>query len=427
MKVAKQNTWLSLKLKYVASINDETLSEDTDPGLEIKYIDIGNVNASGNIDTPVTYRFENAPSRARRIVQSGDVIISTVRTYLKAIAPIENAVENLIVSTGFAVVRPQPNRLNANFCKYLLRENSFIKEVVKRSVGVSYPAINSSELGNIEIQVPPVQNQRNIATYLDRETDHIDQLIAAKEKLLALLEEKRKAMITRAVTRGLDPNVKMKNSGVEWLGEVPKHWEVTRIKFITTKIGSGVTPRGGGQVYQKKGIPFLRSQNIHFNGLQLEDVVYIPEEIHESMSNSKVEQGDVLLNITGASIGRCYFYEGQFGEMNVNQHVCILRPNTSIKTKFLYLYISSEVGQHQITLNQTGGGREGLNFESLKAFFITLPLIQEQRLIIDFVEIETAKFQKLKKAAERTIELLKERRSAMISAAVTGQIEIPES
>jgi type I restriction enzyme, S subunit len=169
----------------------------------------------------------------------------------------------------------------------------------------------------------------------------------------------------------------------------------------------------------------LRSQNIHSDGLRLDEVAFISEDIHNSMSNSKVEVGDVLLNITGASIGRCYYFDGQFQEANVNQHVCILRPNEKVLTKYLYLLLISNLGQNQISINQVGGGREGLNSEELKSFTFPLPPLKEQKTIVDFLQQETDKIDKIKYATILSIELIKERRTALITATVTGQIEIP--
>jgi type I restriction enzyme, S subunit len=195
-------------------------------------VDIGNVDSSGSVREIATYRFENAPSRARRIVRNGDVIISTVRTYLQAIAPIEDPPENLIVSTGFAVVRPRPKILDPDFCKYALREPTFLAEVVKRSVGISYPAINASELGDIQVHIPPFVQQGAIGNYLDEETGRVDALVAEKERLLGLLAEKRGALITRTVIRGVNPHAPLRDSGIQWLGLVPTHWEIERSKWL---------------------------------------------------------------------------------------------------------------------------------------------------------------------------------------------------
>jgi type I restriction enzyme, S subunit len=216
-------------LKYLSAINNETLGEDTDPNLEISYVDIGSVDEIGGIVKIEEFAFEKAPSRARRIVRDGDVIVSTVRTYLRAIAPITVTKPCLIVSTGFAVIRPKTG-LDSSFTSYALRAPYFVDRVVANSVGVSYPAINATEVGCIAIAAPDVREQRAIAEFLDRETEKIDALVAKKERLIDLLQEKRTALITQAVTKGLDPDVPVRDSGVAWLGEIPAHWTIMRLK-----------------------------------------------------------------------------------------------------------------------------------------------------------------------------------------------------
>ena len=199
------------RLKYAATINDDVLNEDTDDDYDLQYIDIGNVYCSGSVEEPVTYKFKDAPSRARRQVRDGDIIISCVRTYLQAIAQIQDPPDNLVVSTGFAVIRPSEGALNTRFANYALRNPSFLAEIEKRSVGVSYPAINASDLAGISVHLPPLPLQRAIADHLDRETARLDALVAAKERVLTLLEEKRAALITSAVTRGLDPDAPLRD------------------------------------------------------------------------------------------------------------------------------------------------------------------------------------------------------------------------
>jgi type I restriction enzyme S subunit len=186
--------WDNIRLKYLASINDEALPEDTDPTLEINYIDIGNVDSSGKIDIIAKYLFADTPSRARRIIRKGDVIISTVRTYLQAIASIDIETENLIASTGFAVIRPKERKFYQEFCKYALRESFFLGEVQKRSVGVSYPAINASDLGDISLKVPSYSSQIKISKYLNKEIAEINTLIATKQCLLNILADKRQIL-----------------------------------------------------------------------------------------------------------------------------------------------------------------------------------------------------------------------------------------
>lgn len=335
--------------------------------------------------------------------------------------------EPALCSNFMELLRPDSRKISPKFGAFLLYSlwlNRLVTPSIKQTTGIQN--LDVADYLDNKIFLPPISVQEQIINYLKNELYYIDNLIAQKEQLVSLLSEKRQALITQAVTRGFDPNVKLKNSGIDWLGDIPEHWEIKKMKHITSKIGSGVTPKGGAAVYLDEGIPLLRSQNIHFDRLRLEDVAFISEKTHNDMPNSKVQYGDVLLNITGASIGRCYYYEGQLGEANVNQHVCILRPNNKIHTKYLYLFLSSSIGQYQIALNQVGGGREGLTFDSLKTFIIGLPSIREQAKIIERFEVQESKFNLIEIATKRSIELLKERRIALILAAVTGQIEIPE-
>ncbi len=163
--------WEVKRLKYSTTINDETLPETTDPDFEFEYVDIGGVSAVDGITAREPMVFESAPSRARRKVRHGDTIVSTVRTYLRAIAPIRNPPENLIVSTGFAVVRPR--KVEDAYLAYALCEGSFVESVVARSTGVSYPACNASEVG-----WSPPHEQLAIADFLDRETGKLDRVPA---------------------------------------------------------------------------------------------------------------------------------------------------------------------------------------------------------------------------------------------------------
>jgi type I restriction enzyme S subunit len=280
-----------------------------------------------------------------------------------------------------------------------------------------------SRMKNIPFLIPTPSEQTRIAAFLDRKTAQIDQAIAQKERLIELLKERRQILIHNAVTRGLNPNVRMKDSGVEWIGEVPESWEVKRMKHVTLKIGSGITPSGGGTSYLDEGIPLLRSQNVLFGKIEFEGVAFISEKTHTEMSNSQVKNGDVLLNITGGSIGRCHFVEVDF-PINVNQHVCIVRPTNSISTVFLNAVLASEIGQGQIWFFQQGGGREGLNFQALKNFFIPLPPQKEQIAISKRIETVTTKIATAIACKQAEIEKLKEYKATLINSAVTGKIKV---
>ncbi|KQR84905.1 hypothetical protein ASG35_27785 [Burkholderia sp. Leaf177] len=195
--------WCIYPIKAVATINDESLPEDTEPDFELSYVDIGNVSLNRGIEGTEVLNFAEAPSRARRIARHGDVIISTVRTYLKAIAPIVNPPSNLIVSTGFAVIRPKQN-LSSAFAKYAMQSAAFIDEIISKSTGVSYPAINASDLGRMALPIPPLDEQAAISAFLDNTTKALDALIKIQNRANHLLKERRTALISAAVTGKID-------------------------------------------------------------------------------------------------------------------------------------------------------------------------------------------------------------------------------
>ena len=237
--------------------------------------------------------------------------------------------------------------------------------------------------------------------------------------------KKSKPSSTKPSPAGLDPNVPLKPSGVDWLGDVPAHWEVRRLGFLATKFGSGITPRGGATVYQDNGVPFLRSQNIHFDGLRMQDVARIPPSLHEELSGSHIEAGDVLLNITGASIGRVCSVPNDFREGNVNQHVCIIRPKRShLLPELLAAYLSIPMMQREIQFEQSGASREGLTLQSIRSFRILVPPIPEQTAIIEHLGKSIAGIDTAITRARRQIELVQEYRTRLIADVVTGKLDV---
>lgn len=196
--------WYLQKLKYISRINSRTLPETTDESYEFNYIDIGNVSIEEGFKISEKIRFDVAPSRARRIVKEGDTILSTVRTYLKAIAYTGEDVKNIIVSTGFAVISPY-EKIIPKFLYYALRSEKFIDRVCALSVGVSYPAINSSELSNISIWYPDNKDeQEQIVQFIDHKIAQIDEQVVREEELIELLKEYRTALISEVVTGKID-------------------------------------------------------------------------------------------------------------------------------------------------------------------------------------------------------------------------------
>lgn len=292
------------------------------------------------------------------------------------------------------------------------------------STDTALPSMTQTDLGNHPMCFPPISEQRIIASYLDHKVSQIDALVSEKEKMVEDLKVYRSSVITEAVTKGLDKGMKMKDSGDTIFKSVPQHWNLTPIKYVTDKVGSGVTPTGGADVYQQEGIIFLRSQNIYPTGLLLDDVVFISDEIDKNMSATRVSKGDVLLNITGASIGRCHTYDIE-ERANVNQHVCIIRPKpTLLNGKYLQYIFNSNAGQNFISSVQNGANREGLNFEQIKNLSVPVPPLEEQKTIVKFLEEKLSKIDVSKIEIEHQLSDLRSYKSSLITEAVTGKIDL---
>lgn len=409
------------RLKYAATINDEALSESTDADFELAYIDIGNVDSQGRVHDIVNYRFEDAPSRARRIVRDGDVIISTVRTYLQAIAPVENPPDNLIVSTGFAVVRPS-NLLDHRFCKYALRASKFLWEVESRSTGVSYPAINASDLGDVKVSLPEISAQRLIADYLDRETARIDGLIAEKERMLALLDEKRAALISRVVSRGLDPDVVLKPSGLEWLDEIPAHWDTCQLKRTWASSDYGLSE----SIRDEGDIAVLRMSCIVDGRVDVSKSGMITEVDGHLL----LRRNDLLFNRTNsldqiAKVGLVDFDPDE--PLTFASYLVRIRTNHRVTPQYLVALLNSSLFLEFARKNAIPAiGQANLNPTRYGEIHIPLPPKAEQEEIVAFLERDSKTSTPVREHIRSSISLLKERRAALISAAVTGQIPLEE-
>ncbi len=389
--------WQEKPLKTITSINDEVLSDSLSPDYEIEYVDIGSVSLANGIEKTETMPFSDAPSRARRIPRDGDVLVSTVRTYLKAIAPVVNPPSNLVASTGFAVVRPR-HGLEPGFLKYALQEEHFIQQVISRSTGVSYPAINASDVAKISLNLPGSSEQLAIATFLDHETAKIDALIAEQQRLIELLQEKRQAVISHAVTKGLNPDAPMKNSGVEWLGEVPEHWEVMPLKrIVEMQSGNSITaetiePAGAYPVYGGNGLRGYTSSFTHSGEF-------------------------VLIGRQGALCGNINYATGRFF---ASEHAVVATAHKSVEVTWLVeMMRTMNLNQYSVSAAQPGLSVELIgNVRTIYAPF------EEQRRLAGFLSDQSESLAGLSTEAFKAIDLLQERRSALISAAVTGQIDV---
>ena len=285
--------------------------------------------------------------------------------------------------------------------------------------------LNGSILGAIRMPMAPLAEQRTIAAFLDRETAKIDGLLASKERLIELLQEKRAALITRAVTRGLDPNVPMKDFGVEWLGEIPAHWEVRRIAMAVNKITNGyVGPTR--DILVDDGVPYLQSLHIKNGQIDFDRKHYFVTKYWSNQHRKSIlRTGDVLVVQTG-DIGQNCVVPGAFEGVNCHALIILrLKPHLG-EGAFLSLLLQSSYGQNALKWSQTGALHPHLECGHVREISLVLPPPEEQRLIMREVEVQLQALDSLLAKVRQAINHLKEFRTALISAAVTGKIDVRE-
>ncbi|MDA3961070.1 MAG: restriction endonuclease subunit S [Planctomycetota bacterium] len=416
--------WPCGVIKYECRINPEVLSESTNPVQELDYIDIGGVSSTGVISTPERIIYEDAPSRARRLPKYGDTIISTVRTYLKAIAAIDwhQGDPRLVCSTGFAILRSS-GEVDPRFLYWWMRSDRIVNEIVSRSTGVSYPAINASEIGCLSIPKPPTETQRRIAAFLDRKTAAIDALIAKKQRLITLLKEKRQALITHAVTKGLNPNAPMKDSGIPWIGCIPEHWSVAQVKRFWKVIDC-----------KHKTVPFLDNGEYplasigEVKGLKVDLATAnrTSEEYYHAMieGGRRPTPGDIIYS-RNATVGESALVVDENGAFAMGQDVCLIRPQSG-SPMYAWLQLNAEHITNQLEAAMVGATFRRINVGVVKCFWACAPPDEEQAAIAAHCQTILQRTDSFLHAQVRSLAKLTEYRQALITAAVTGQLPTPE-
>lgn len=419
--------WLILRYKDLVDINLKTLDNNTNPCYEFKYVDIGNVNQNGIIQEPEKIIFRDSPSRARRIVKQNDVIVSTVRTYLKAIAYFNFKPDNYIVSTGFAVLSHLKN-INPTFLAFYCQGEFFIDLVIRNSKGVSYPAINVSELSCLKIFYPPLPEQTAIANYLDTKTQAIDKKVSLLEKKIGYYQELRKSLINEAVTRGLDKSVKLEHNELEF--KTPANWPKYRLKDLG-KLFSGLSGKSGDDFNQddnpdNKGfIPFTNiANNSYLKRDHLGTVV-----INEGEKQNKVRKGDIFFLMSSEGyedIGKTAALAESIEETYLNSFCKGYRVNPIKCNPFFLNYLMlSDYYRQLLIVEGKGFTRINLKMEKVNDFLIFIPdTLEIQEEIVNFLDEKMETIAKIKSNIQTQITTLKELRKTLINDVVTGKIKV---
>jgi len=408
--------WDIIRLKYgVSLINDKVENGESDT----PYLGLENVESwTGRI---IETDFEPEIEGASNSFRKDDVLFGKLRPYL---AKAVHAQYHGICTSELMVLRPQ--KYYSRFLFYSMLSPSTVNIIDSSTYGVKMPRANWHFIGNLLVVVPPMSEQQAIADFLDRETNKIDGLIARKRRLIDLLQEQRIALITRAVTKGLNPDAPMRDSGVEWLGEIPVHWEITKIKNLAL---DGYRTFIDGDWIEApyittEGVRLIQTGNIGIGDYVEQGFRYISEDTFNDFRCTEVMYGNILICRLAEPVGRACIAPNLTNRMITSVDVCILKPKKSLDNRFIVYFLSSKKYLSWLDAICRGGTRSRVSRSMLGAIEFPLPSYREQRDIADYLDGETTRIDSLIARINQAIEKLQEYRSAVITSTVTGKIDV---
>ena len=421
--------WPVIRLRFCATVNPSRselngLPEDT----EVSFVPMESVCEYGGLRLDQTKPLADV-STGYTYFRDGDVVVAKITPCF------ENGkgsiAQGLTGGVGFGttelhVLRPTP-RLDPAFLFYLTISHPF------RSIGAAYmygaggqKRVPDEFVRDFRHPIPTIDKQRAIAAILDRETARIDALIEKKRRQIELLHEKRAALISHAVTKGLDPTAPMKDSGIDWLGKIPTHWVPIRFKRCIKFITSG--PRGWAEYFSDDGELFIRIGNLNRDSIDLDlsDVQHVAPPIGAEAIRTRVHAGDILVSIT-ADLGSVAVVPPRVETAYISQHIALARPMGKVShPRWLGYSIFSDCCRNQLRALGYGGTKIQLGLEDVQNLVLCLPPHEEQKRIVSWLNIETGKQSQAIQKVYESISTLREYRTALISAAVTGKIDVRE-
>lgn len=407
--------WEVKRLKHGLSLSNDRLEVDQE--VSLPYVGMENIESWTGRLLPLDEEF--IPTGTSNRFDQGQVLFGKLRPYL---AKATIADRSGGCSTELMVF--EPKEFDNRFLLYLILSDGFIKLVDSSTQGSKMPRADWEFIGNIEVAYPPLPEQRAIATYLDERTARIDGLVARQRRLVQLLKEKRQALITRAVTRGLDPKTKVKDSGVPWLGEVPVGWEVKRIRYCF-RFQSGGTPSTTKEEYWDGDLPWVSAKDMKV--LDLHDTQdHIAEFALAESAANKVPEGTLLVLTRSGILQHTLPVSVNTREVAINQDVKGCIPAIDLNALFAAYWIHGLQDQLLNIWRQEGATVESLDFETVKDTLIPIPERHEQDRIVDYIRRRTLQIDTLITKVEQAVERLQEYRTALISAAVTGKVRVPQ-
>jgi type I restriction enzyme S subunit len=415
--------WEIKKFKhFIKEIGDggtPSRSEEDNFGGDINWIVVSDIKEKIT-STKETLTEKGFNSSSTKLWDIGDVIISLGGTIGKV------GILDVPSTTKQGICGIKPNITTTNrYIFYLLQLNSQLFN--DWSVGSTIFEFRPTRLRELHFQTPPFSEQQQIVSFLDTKTSLIDSLIEKTQQKIELLKEKRTSLINEVVTKGLNPNVEMKDSGVEWIGEIPSSWRSGKIKYFTETISKGTTPSTIGKETLDEGpVIYIKVENIKESTVDFPPKCFIDKETDELLSRSKLIENDILVVITGSTTGKVVILPKEFTPSNTNQGISFIRlkNKSNENVRYFWYWLISEKIQNQIKVTYTQSTQPNLSMELMGNFYIPIPNEDEKTKIIEYLDEQTQKIDKTISIEEKRIELLKEYRQSLISEVVTGKRKV---
>lgn len=420
--------WVLTRTKFVAAVNPvKSEVASLPPDTLVQFLPMESVSELGALERTQTRSLE-AVYGGYTYMRDGDVIVAKITPCFENgkgayLARLEGGIG--FGSSEFHVLRPR--YVDGRFLWYCTFSHAYRHMGrVDMSGAAGQQRVPESFVANYRLCLPSLTHQRTINRFLDRETARIDTLIKKKQRLIELLKEKRQAVVTNAVTRGLDPTASMKDSGVEWIGKVPAHWQVARVKHAASLVTSG--PRGWSDFVTDEGDIFFQSGDLtDEGGVDIENAARVTTQKGAESERAQVARDDVLICITGAKTGRVGIVGSLPIPAYINQHLALVRHIPSVAAgAWIAAFLRSVPGQSGFEMAQYGL-KQGLALDDVKNATLPIPPLDEQQQILRFLDKELMRLGSLLNLTGASVELLRERRSALITAAVTGQIDVRDA
>jgi type I restriction enzyme S subunit len=418
--------WSLVPLKYLAQFSGGGTPSKDNPDYwngNIPWVSPKDMKTSTIISTIDNVTEKAVEQSSTKLLNKGALLVVVRSGILQHSIPV--AINNIPVTLNQDIRAVHFNsRLNAKYAMYIIAGSQAALLLEWRKQGATVESIEQDYLANTIFPVPSVEEQNQITQFLDDEIEKIDSLIERQRQLIQLLKEKRQAIISQAVTKGLNSSTKMRNSGVEWLGEIPEHWVVTQLKFNTLEMQTG--PFGSqlhAEDYVVDGIPLVNPAHMKDGKIVPDSKVSVDENTWSRLSRHQLFEGDLIFARRG-ELGRCAVVtKGEEGWL-CGTGSLKAKLNERLIPEYSYLLITSSGVISELSLESKGSTMDNLNTETLGRVRLPVPPVGEQRGILSYVKNVSGKYGLLIDKANSAIELMQERRTALISAAVTGKIDV---